>query len=317
MLQPLGYRTGQFGKNHFERPRTSICRRLPRASMKILRQPVSPQCRGGTGGAGYPPEGPIIRTLKRISVHRGVLHCWANGTTAPSASKIPARHQEANWRRRRRGVHEGRPSASSRRRLASAANRSSCGSHTHHCTSATMPVPRTLARSGRWPIGIPRRGLSSRSTASVRCWIWWMSLGHHRQHDRDCYSTTTAAQWNKLARWPALTPFRNEKKLQWEGAYRVLPADGALARGHRARQPASPASFSHLRLGGPHAVAAAGEPRHSKQKCLEGHTVGSKTFKVHLVATTCLDYWTGKTDHQPRVDYSTSLMMAISPPCVY
>jgi arylsulfatase len=49
-------------------------------------------------------------------------------------------------------------------------------------------------------------------------------------------------------------------------------------------------------------VAEAGEPE-IKQKLLEGHTVGSKTFRIHLDGYNMLDYWTGKTDRSPRIEF--------------
>ncbi len=55
LLKPLGYATGQFGKNHLGDkdeflPTDARIRR-------VLRQPVSPQCRGGAGERRLPAGG--------------------------------------------------------------------------------------------------------------------------------------------------------------------------------------------------------------------------------------------------------------------
>jgi arylsulfatase len=52
----------------------------------------------------------------------------------------------------------------------------------------------------------------------------------------------------------------------------------------------------------PTLLAAAGEPE-IKQKLLQGHQVGDKTYRVHLDGYNMLDYWTGKSDSSPRKEF--------------
>ena len=52
----------------------------------------------------------------------------------------------------------------------------------------------------------------------------------------------------------------------------------------------------------PTLLAAAGEPD-IKNKLLNGHQVGNKNFKIHLDGYNMLDYWTGKTDKNPRKEF--------------
>jgi arylsulfatase len=96
-----------------------------------------------------------------------------------------------------------------------------------------------------------------------------------------------------------MTPFRNEKNSNWEGAYRV-PAmvrwPGKIAPGQVCN-----GIVSHLDWL-PTLLAAAGEPE-IKEKLLTGHAVGSKTFKIHLDGYNMLDYWTGKTEKSPRKEF--------------
>jgi arylsulfatase len=96
-----------------------------------------------------------------------------------------------------------------------------------------------------------------------------------------------------------MTPFRNEKNSNWEGAYRVP----ALVRWPGQIEPGTlfTGVVSHLDWL-PTLLAAAGEPE-IKQKLLDGHQVGSKNFHIHLDGYNMLDYWTGKTDKSPRVEF--------------
>lgn len=52
----------------------------------------------------------------------------------------------------------------------------------------------------------------------------------------------------------------------------------------------------------PTLLAAAGEPE-IKAKLKAGHQAGSQHFKVHLDGYNMLDYWTGKTEKSPRVEF--------------
>jgi arylsulfatase len=112
------------------------------------------------------------------------------------------------------------------------------------------------------------------------------------------YSTDNGPHMNS---WPdaGMTPFRNEKNSNWEGAYRVP----ALVRWPGQIEPGTlfTGVVSHLDWL-PTLLAAAGEPE-IKQKLLDGHQVGSKNFHIHLDGYNMLDYWTGKTGKSPRVEF--------------
>ena len=112
------------------------------------------------------------------------------------------------------------------------------------------------------------------------------------------YSTDNGPHMNT---WPdaAMTPFRNEKNSNWEGAFRV-PGDGSLARQdplwrrlQRDRQ--------HLDWL-PTFLAAAGDPD-IKSELMEGHRTGDKTFRVHLDGYNLLPYLTGEESKSPRVEF--------------
>jgi arylsulfatase A-like enzyme len=59
LLKPLGYATGQFGKNHLG-DQEQVPAHRPRLR-RVLRQPLPPQRRGGAGDRDYPPEGPQLQ----------------------------------------------------------------------------------------------------------------------------------------------------------------------------------------------------------------------------------------------------------------
>jgi len=109
------------------------------------------------------------------------------------------------------------------------------------------------------------------------------------------YTTDNGPHMNT---WPdgAMTPFRSEKDTNWEGAFRV-PA--------MVRWPGKikPGSISNEIVSGqdwlPTLLAAAGEPNIT-EKLLQGHEADGKTFRVHLDGVNQLPYLTGQTSASPR-----------------
>jgi len=109
------------------------------------------------------------------------------------------------------------------------------------------------------------------------------------------YSTDNGVHYNT---WPdaGITPFRSEKNTNWEGGWRVpafvrWPAKfkaGTVLNGIVSHQDWLPTL-----------LAAAGEPD-IKAKLLKGHKVGNKTFKVHIDGLDMLPYLTGQVKESPR-----------------
>jgi arylsulfatase A-like enzyme len=109
------------------------------------------------------------------------------------------------------------------------------------------------------------------------------------------YSTDNGAHYNS---WPdaGISPFRSEKNTNWEGGWRV-PAflrwpdhisAGTVLNGIVSHQDILPT-----------VLAAAGEPDIG-QKLLEGHVAGDKTFNVHIDGHNMLPYLTGEVTESPR-----------------
>jgi len=109
------------------------------------------------------------------------------------------------------------------------------------------------------------------------------------------YSTDNGPHMNT---WPdgAMTPFRSEKNSNWEGAYRVP----AMFRwpGHIKPGTVSNDIVAHLDML-PTIVAVAGDTQ-VKDKLLKGYKVGDLTYKVHLDGDNLVPYLTGQVPKSPR-----------------
>ncbi len=109
------------------------------------------------------------------------------------------------------------------------------------------------------------------------------------------YSTDNGPHFNS---WPdaGITPFRSEKNTNWEGAFRV-PAfvrwPGKISAGTVLNGIISHQDWL------PTLLAAAGEPK-IKEKLLKGHKAGARTFKVCIDGFNMLPYLTGKVKESPR-----------------
>ena len=109
------------------------------------------------------------------------------------------------------------------------------------------------------------------------------------------YSTDNGPHMNS---WPdgAMTPFRNEKNSNWEGAYRV-PAMVRWPGKIKPSQISNEMVAHHDWL--PTLVAIAGDPQVA-DKLAKGYRVGSMNYKVHLDGYNLVPYLTGQGDKSPR-----------------
>ncbi len=112
------------------------------------------------------------------------------------------------------------------------------------------------------------------------------------------YSTDNGPHMNS---WPdaAMTPFRNEKNSNWEGAYRVP----AMVRwpGHIKPGTVSNEMVAHLDWF-PTFLAMAGDPQ-VKEELAKGYKVGDMTYKVHLDGDNLVPYLTGQVAKSPRESF--------------
>jgi arylsulfatase len=101
--------------------------------------------------------------------------------------------------------------------------------------------------------------------------------------------------------WPdgGMTPFRGQKTQPYEGGYRVP----ALFRWPGVIAPGSISNDIHAHLDlFPTFMAAVGQPD-IKAQLLDGVTVGDTTFKVHLDGYNLLPYWAGEAAENPRHEF--------------
>jgi arylsulfatase len=112
------------------------------------------------------------------------------------------------------------------------------------------------------------------------------------------YTTDNGPHMNS---WPdsAMTPFRNEKATNWEGAFRVpcmIRWPGKIKPGSVANDVMSGLDWL------PTLLAAIGEPD-IKEKLLQGHEAGGKRFKVHLDGYNQWPYLTGRQERGARKQF--------------
>ena len=101
--------------------------------------------------------------------------------------------------------------------------------------------------------------------------------------------------------WPdaAMTPFRSEKATNWEGAFRVpcmIRWPEHIKSGSVSNEIVSGLDWL------PTFMAAVGDPDITA-KLLKGYTAGAKTFKNHLDGYNILPYLTGQLDKSPRREF--------------
>ena len=109
------------------------------------------------------------------------------------------------------------------------------------------------------------------------------------------YSTDNGPHMNT---WPdaAMTPFRGEKNTNWEGGWRVP----SMVRWPGHIKPGSVSNeIMHHMDWMPTLVAAAGNDN-VKKELLKGKSANGRTFKNHLDGYNFLPYLTGKADKGPR-----------------
>jgi arylsulfatase len=112
------------------------------------------------------------------------------------------------------------------------------------------------------------------------------------------YTTDNGPHQNS---WPdaGTTPFRSEKNTNWEGAFRVpclMRWPGRIAAGSVSNEMVSGLDWM------PTLLAVAGDPD-IKQKLLTGHQAGGRTFKVHLDGYNQLPYLTGQQPNSARKEF--------------
>ncbi len=286
LLKPQGYATGQFGKNHLG----DTDEYLPTnhgfdeffGNLYHLNAEEEPEQRD------YPPESDFPDFKKNFGP-RGVIRSWADGRVEDTGPLTKKRMETVDDEFSDAAIDFMERQHKSDTPFFLWFN----STHMHLRTHAK---PESRGQSGRWQseyhdVMIDHDKLVGGLLDKLD------ELGI-ADNTIVLYSTDNGPHMNS---WPdaAMTPFRNEKNSNWEGAYRVP----GLVRWPGKIQPGTVSNeiISHMDWL-PTFAAVAGEPE-IKEKLLKGYLAAGKNFKTHLDGYNLLPYLIGQTDKSPRVDF--------------
>lgn len=281
LLKPLGYATGQFGKNHFGDKDEF----LPTnhgfdeffGNLYHLNAEEEPEH----------PDYPTDPAFKKRFGPRGVIKSNVDGTimdTGPLTKKrmetVDEEFLDASVDFIKRKVQEDKPFF--------------CWYNSSRMHFPTYPKPSSKGRSGQ---GFYADGMLEHDD-NVGALLDLLKELKIDENTIVIYTTDNGPHYNM---WPdgAITPFRGEKNTNWEGGYRV-PAlvcwPGKIKAGSVSNEIVSHMDWM------PTLLAAAGDPN-VKDKLLNGYKVGDMTYKVHLDGYNILPLLTGKTTTSPRQNF--------------
>ena len=283
-LKTQGYATGQFGKNHLG----DRDEHLPTmhgfdeffGNLYHLNAEEEPEL----------PDYPKDPEFRKKFGPRGVLHTWANGDgtqrvedTGPLTKK-----------RMETCDDEFRDAAIDFiKRQHEAQTPFFVWFNTTHMHFRTHTEPGSVGRAGRWQSRYHDTMLDHDDTVgSLLDLLDELGIA---ENTIVMYSTDNGPHMNS---WPdaGMTPFRNEKNSNWEGAYRV-PAlvrwPGHIPAGSVLNGIVSHADWFVTLL------SAAGVPDIA-ERLRAGADLNGTTYKVHLDGHDQLAYFTGETDKSPR-----------------
>ena len=287
LLKPLGYATGQFGKNHLGDKDEF----LPTmhgfdeffGNLYHLNAEEEPE------NADYPSAKEFPDFRKNFGP-RGVLRSWA-----PNGRKQKVKDTGPLTRKRMETVDDEFADAAIDfiRRQHSAETPFFVWFNSTHMHFRTHPRPKSIGQAGRWQS--PYHDTMIDHDRTVGRLLDVLDELDLADNTIVIYGTDNGPHMNS---WPdaGTTPFRSEKNTNWEGAFRTP----AIIRwpGHIPAGTVSNEIVSHLDWL-PTFLAAAGEPR-VKEKLLRGHKAGNKNFNVHLDGYNLLPYLTGEDERSPR-----------------
>ena len=299
LLKPLGYGTGQFGKNHLG----DMNKYLPTAhgfdeffgNLYHLNAEEDPE------QPNYPSEKDFPGFRDKYGP-RGVIHSWATDkddpTEEPRWGRVGKQRIEDTGpltRKRMETIDDETTSAAIDfiKRQVKAGTPFFCWMNTTHMHAITHTKPKSLGQAGRWQS--PYHDTMIDHDKNVGQLLDLVDELGIADDTFVMYSTDNGPHMNT---WPdgAMTPFRNEKNSNWEGAFRVpllVRWPGKIAAGAVSNEIVQ----HHDWL--PTFLAAAGEPN-IIEKLKKGHQAGGQTYKVHIDGYNLLPYLTGQEKKSPR-----------------
>jgi arylsulfatase len=287
LLKNHGYATGQFGKNHFG----DKDEHLPTnhgfdeffGNLYHLNAEEEPEL------PDYPPEEDYPDFKKNFGP-RGVIHSYADGRIEDTGPLTKKRMETCD-------EEEFVPAAC--RFMEDAVKDDTpffVWLNTTHMHFRTHTKPESLGQSGRWQS--PYHDTMIDHDKSVGIVLDKLDELGITDNTIVMYSTDNGPHMNS---WPdaGMTPFRSEKNSNWEGAFRVP----AMVRWPGVVEPGTVCNeiVSHMDWL-PTFLAAAGEDD-IKEKLLKGHTVGDRTYKVHLDGYNLVPHFKGEAKKSPRIEF--------------
>ena len=302
MLKPLGYATGQFGKNHLG-DRNEF---LPTVhgfdefygNLYHLNAEEEPE------HADYPSE-KDFPNFRRNFGPRGVLHTFATDVDDPTVDlrfgRVGKQKIEDTGPLTKKRMETIDDDIAARgadfiERQQKAGKPFFAWINFTHMHFRTHPKPESVGQSGRWQSTYHDVMIDhDKNVGTILAKLDALGIA---DDTIVMYSTDNGPHMNS---WPdaAMTPFRNEKNSNWEGAFRVP----AMVRWPGKIKPGTVSNeiMSHLDWL-PTLVAAAGMPD-VKEKLLTGYKAGNMTYKVHLDGYNFLPHLTGQTPKGPRESF--------------
>ncbi|MGR9073495.1 MAG: arylsulfatase [Gammaproteobacteria bacterium] len=283
LLKAQGYATGQFGKNHLG----DKDEHLPTAhgfdefygNLYHLNAEEEPEL----------PDYPKDPEFGKKFGPRGVIHSYANGKIEDTGPLTKKRMETIDDDVAIRAAEFIEKNVKAGKPVFAWVN----FTHMHF---RTHTKPESLGQSGRWQSFYHDAMIDhDKNVGTVLAKLDELGIA---DNTIVFYSTDNGPHMNT---WPdaGMTPFRNEKNSNWEGAYRVP----AMVRwpGHIEAGSVSNEIVSHLDWM-PTLLAAAGVPD-VKEKLLDGYRAGGNKYKVHLDGYNLLPYLTGKEEKSPRQEF--------------
>jgi arylsulfatase len=299
LLKEQGCATGQFGKNHLG----DLNRFLPTVhgfdeffgNLYHLNAEEEPE------HVDYPPEADFPKFRERLGP-RGVIHSWATDEDDPT--------EEPRWGRVGKQKIEDTGPLNRKRmetcddEFAAAATDFIKRQHeadapffvwfnTTHMHAFTHTKPESVGQAGRWQS--PYHDTMIDHDKNVGQLLDLLDELGIAENTFVMYSTDNGPHMNS---WPdaAMTPFRNEKNTNWEGAFRVpllvrWPGKieaGSVANGIVQHHDWLP-TFMAM-------AGAADVP----EKLTKGYTANGREYKNHIDGFNLLPYLTGEEEESPR-----------------
>jgi arylsulfatase len=283
LLKQQGYATGQFGKNHLgdkdEFLPTNHGFDEFYGNLYHLNAEEEPEL----------PDYPKDPEFRKKFGPRGVIHSFADGKIVDTGPLTKKRMETIDDDTAARA-------ADFIERQYKAGKPMFVWVNFTHMHFRTHPKPASVGQSGRWQS--PYHDVMIDHDKNVGTVLDKIDDLGIADNTIVMYSTDNGPHMNS---WPdaGMSPFRNEKNSNWEGAYRVP----AMVRwpGHIKPGMVSNDIVSHLDWA-PTLLAAAGVPD-IKERLLKGYQTDNKIFKVHLDGYNQLPYLTGETHKSAREEF--------------